>query len=112
LGNAVLWRTASTEFAAEKTVLRLDCWLAKEVLGWSPRLDLKDALDWTAQWYAYFAEVSDPLNLVRSQIDRYTRVVEPDAPRRRRPAELRCYCLFAAQAASARISASAAAWSP
>jgi hypothetical protein len=33
LGNAVLWRTASTEFAAEKAVLRLDCWLAKEVLA-------------------------------------------------------------------------------
>ena len=74
LGNAIPWRTASTEFAAEKQTLRLDCRLAKQVLGWRPRLGLEDTLEWTAEWYAAFAKGSDPFNLVRLQIERYARV--------------------------------------
>ncbi|PWT74096.1 MAG: CDP-glucose 4,6-dehydratase [Proteobacteria bacterium] len=73
LGNAIPWEAASTEFAPEKQQLRLNCRLAKEVLGWSPRLGLNDTLDWTAEWYAAFAKGGDPLNLVRGQIERYLR---------------------------------------
>ena len=74
LGNAIPWQRALTQFAPEKQLLHLDCRLAKQVLGWSPRLGLKDTLEWTAEWYAAFANGSDPLNLVRSQIERYARV--------------------------------------
>jgi CDP-glucose 4,6-dehydratase len=74
LGNAIPWRTASTQFAPEKQLLSLDCRLAKQVLGWSPRLSIADTLEWTAEWYAAFANGSDPLSLVCSQIDRFARV--------------------------------------
>jgi CDP-glucose 4,6-dehydratase len=74
LGNGIPWRQVATEFTAEKQTLSLDCRLARQVLGWSPRLSTSDALEWTAEWYAAFANGSDPLNLVRSQIERYARV--------------------------------------
>jgi len=74
LGNDIPWQKAATELSAEKQTLSLDCRLARQVLGWSPRLSIADALEWTAEWYAAFANGSDPLSLVRSQIDRHARV--------------------------------------
>lgn len=36
---------------AERDVLRLDASLAAQALGWRPKLDLDEALRWTAEWH-------------------------------------------------------------
>ena len=56
----------------EHTVLRLDSERARRVLGWAPRLDMHDALRWTADWYGKRGQHP---SICRSealrQIDRY-----------------------------------------
>lgn len=71
LGNAHAWQQASGDNPPEQPVLRLDCRLARQALGWSPRLDTAATLEWTAEWYAEHARGGDALALVSAQISRY-----------------------------------------
>jgi CDP-glucose 4,6-dehydratase len=45
------YRAAGATGAHEATLLRLDSVLAQQRLGWRPRLNFADAVDWTADWY-------------------------------------------------------------
>lgn len=56
----------------EAMTLRLDSSLANRHLGWRPRLDAGEAIDWTAAWYR--AYVDDPANasaLMARQIETF-----------------------------------------
>jgi CDP-glucose 4,6-dehydratase len=72
LGNAWPWKQAEGSFPPEKHALRLATALARETLGWRPRLDLGETIEWTADWYARFAGGEDALALMREQIHRYS----------------------------------------
>jgi CDP-glucose 4,6-dehydratase len=72
LGNKHRWRQAAGEFLPEKKELRLDSTLAMSTLDWRPRLDLRQTIAWTTQWYADFAAGKDALGLMQSQISRYS----------------------------------------
>jgi CDP-glucose 4,6-dehydratase len=53
----------------ETQILRLDIAKALSLLSWRPRLGVKDALTWTANWYkAYYNEPSKALAITRDQI--------------------------------------------
>jgi CDP-glucose 4,6-dehydratase len=71
LGNKHPWRKAAGAFPPEKKQLRLDSRLATRTLGWFPKLDLAGTIDWTAEWYAAFADGKDPLELMLLQLARY-----------------------------------------
>jgi CDP-glucose 4,6-dehydratase len=55
----------------ESPVLRLDSSRAREQLGWSPRWDIEQGLDRTAEWFAAHARGADMLALTREQIAEY-----------------------------------------
>jgi CDP-glucose 4,6-dehydratase len=73
LGITAPWKQGDAGGLSEKTTLKLDCGLARGLLGWSPSLDVMETMAWTADWYAAFADGADAFELVSSQIKRYLR---------------------------------------
>ncbi len=55
----------------EAQTLALDPALAMRSLGWRPRLQPAQALQWTADWYRAFDDGADPRRLAVAQIDAY-----------------------------------------
>jgi CDP-glucose 4,6-dehydratase len=56
----------------EAALLRLDSTLARDVLGWSPRLDLERALAWTVQWYEATRDGADVRAVALDQLHSYS----------------------------------------
>ncbi|MDP9074843.1 MAG: CDP-glucose 4,6-dehydratase [Actinomycetota bacterium] len=71
-----LWGSGSWEATAhscgpEAGILHLDASLARRALGWRPRLDLRQALAWTTEWYRVAADGGDCRALALQQIREY-----------------------------------------
>lgn len=74
-GEGTWEHTGSEDAPHEATYLRLDCSKAWQRLGWAPVLSLKDALDWTVDWYRlYYNERCDMFDRIISEIDDYARL--------------------------------------
>jgi CDP-glucose 4,6-dehydratase len=69
-GNA-RWELDSTQHPHEATYLKLDCSKARNLLGWSPRLPLSTALEWTVEWYRAYQRDEDMRRLTETQIADY-----------------------------------------
>ena len=54
--------------------LRLDCSMAKNKLGWVPKLNLEKALVWVKNWYQSYEKKEDMRSLTLNQIEQYTRL--------------------------------------
>jgi CDP-glucose 4,6-dehydratase len=70
-GSGADWGIASGDCPPEAPALRIDASKANRQLGWQCRLDVKSALDWTADWYVRFAGGEDPRKLCLEQIARF-----------------------------------------
>ena len=75
-GGGARWERESGAHPPEAASLRLDASRARARLGWRPRLDLRDTLQWTMEWYrAWHGAGGQDASTVRarteSQIDRY-----------------------------------------
>lgn len=65
------WVQAEGPQPKEMPALALDCTLAERALGWRSRLDARQTIAWTAEWYKGFAAGADVQALTRAQIERY-----------------------------------------
>ncbi|MCA8155710.1 CDP-glucose 4,6-dehydratase [Burkholderia contaminans] len=71
------WAPARIAFGAiqpqphEATLLKLDTSKARAHLAWRPRLDLRETLEWTANWYRSYLVDADMHALTRMQLDQY-----------------------------------------
>jgi CDP-glucose 4,6-dehydratase len=65
------WRQAAGTHPPEAHALTLSSDLARRELGWRPRLDLPDALSWTADWYRAHRAGADMPAICEDQIRRY-----------------------------------------
>ncbi len=65
------YRAAAATGAHEATLLRLDSALAQQSLGWRPRLNFADAVDWTAGWYRGHQQGEDMRAVSLDQLARY-----------------------------------------
>jgi CDP-glucose 4,6-dehydratase len=66
------WETRDVSHSVPETAeLRLDATLAKETLGWLPRLTLDETVRWTADWYEASAAGKDARDLALGQIAAY-----------------------------------------
>lgn len=70
-GTDVGWRRDDRLLQREAMLLMLDAGKAQTELGWRPRLDLAQAIDWTVAWYRAFGDGGDVGALARAQIARY-----------------------------------------
>lgn len=73
-GEGASWKAEGQDALHEAAMLKLDCSRAKARLGWSPRLPLESALDWTVEWYRAHARGEDVAALALGQIARYERL--------------------------------------
>ena len=67
------------ESSRESRLLTLDSSRARTDLGWSPALDLAEAVRWTAEWYGAVHDRSDILALTLAHINSYTDRLETKA---------------------------------
>ena len=70
-GEDAAWRQDSGFHPHESMLLRLDATKAESGLGWSPRLPLREALEWIVEWYRLARRDGDLRSITRTQIDRY-----------------------------------------
>ena len=70
-GGGASWAIDGGAHPHEARSLRLDSSNAMEVMGWTPRLDLPRALDWTAKWYKALNAGDSARELCLQQIKEY-----------------------------------------
>ena len=68
LGTSVPVQIATGPQPHETNLLRLDSTKARDNLGWSPRLSVKESLKLTAQWVRFYLEQADMRVVTRGQI--------------------------------------------
>ena len=74
-GPGVQWELEEKKQPHEARFLNLDCSKAKMRLGWEPKLDLEQVLNWTVSWYKTFQ--NDPVTIKKfteSQIIDYAKL--------------------------------------
>ncbi len=72
-GPPAQWALDGGEQPHEARLLRLNTDKARERLGWRPRVELEQALQWTIDWYRGFERGDDALALTQSQIEAFER---------------------------------------
>ncbi len=70
-GGSAGWDTDGMPQPHEAGMLKLDCGKARERLGWLPRTDLPQALDWIVEWYQAWSRNENMRQFTLSQIVRY-----------------------------------------
>ena len=72
LGITTGWVGSAARNPPEAEYLSLDSTAAAETLGWRARLSPRDAIEWTAQWYARWTAGESARKLTLEQIERYS----------------------------------------
>lgn len=70
-GFRTTWVNAAGQQPAEMKNLAVNVKRAMRSLGWRPRLDTQQTLEWTVDWYRRFDEGENPRALSVGQIERY-----------------------------------------
>ncbi|RKE26294.1 CDP-glucose 4,6-dehydratase [Paraburkholderia sp. BL23I1N1] len=70
-GDGAAWQRDAAPQPHEATYLKLDCSKAKNLLGWSPRWTLSEAIDHIVEWHQAFLRNADMRALSLSQINAY-----------------------------------------
>lgn len=70
-GKGASWELDARPAPHEATLLKLDSSKARTRLGWRPKLDLAQALDWTVEWYRAHRDGKDMQAVTLQQLDRY-----------------------------------------
>ncbi|MGO9438191.1 MAG: CDP-glucose 4,6-dehydratase [Terracidiphilus sp.] len=73
-GEGASWDFDSTPQPHETGMLLLDCSKAASELGWTPRLNIRQALSMTADWYKEFLRGTNMLRFTNHQIDAYREI--------------------------------------
>lgn len=71
LDKGFSWQHDKSQNLHEANFLKLDCSKAYAKLGWSPRLDLKTAVEMTLIWYQAYIQKKDIMLLTQQQINYY-----------------------------------------
>lgn len=70
-GEEAAWHVDTADFPPEATYLKLDCSKAQNRLGWEPRMDLAQALEWLVEWYRAYQNEADLRQTTLNQLERY-----------------------------------------
>jgi CDP-glucose 4,6-dehydratase len=70
------WEYDNGPHPHEASLLRLDCSMAKNELGWTPLITIEQALEWTTKWYMeYKKNPATVKNITEKQINEYIELV-------------------------------------
>ena len=67
-GEGLTWKFNPRTQAKESNFLKLDCSKIKSVFGWTPRWDIKTAIQKTVEWTKIYRDKGDILNCMAKQI--------------------------------------------
>ena len=71
-GDGAAWKTDERSSPSEAFTLKLDSSRARQIVGWSPRIDLETALAWTVEWHReWLADPDNAGRMLDEQIDRF-----------------------------------------
>ena len=71
-GDGAAWKTDDRVNPAESFTLKVDSSRARQILGWSPRVEISTALTWTVEWHReWLADPDNAGRLLDDQIGRY-----------------------------------------
>jgi CDP-glucose 4,6-dehydratase len=70
-GEEARWKLDLARHPHESRYLRLDCSKARNLLGWTTKLRLSTALEWTVEWYRGYQHGGDMRALTEQQIARF-----------------------------------------
>ena len=70
-GEGLTWEFKSRVQDKETNFLKLDCSKIKSVFGWTPRWDIKTAIQKTVEWTKIYRDNGDILNCMRQQISAF-----------------------------------------
>lgn len=68
-GKSACWTPDMSQHPHESNFLKLDCSRAKLWLGWSPKLPLEEALEWTIAWYNSYKNGENMRRFTETQIN-------------------------------------------
>ena len=72
MGDHKGWSADPAKHPHEANLLKLDCSKAKTLLGWETKLNVDQAIEWTADWYKIFQEEPQKvLEVSKKQIKSY-----------------------------------------
>ena len=70
-GGGAAWEPDPGSHPHEAHHLGIDAGKARARLGWTPRLDIAQAIDWTVEWYRAWHEGADMRRVSESQLEHY-----------------------------------------
>ena len=70
-GPGVRWALSKEKHPHEAQALRVDSAKARTVLGWKPRLNVREALRWTSEWYKAWCDGRPMRDFTIGQIREY-----------------------------------------
>lgn len=70
-GENVKWALDKSQNPHEAQYLKLDCSKAKNILKWSPKLNLNTSLEWIINWYRNYSLGMNMRSYTESEIARY-----------------------------------------
>jgi CDP-glucose 4,6-dehydratase len=73
-GNSAQWISDPGENVHEATYLKLDCSKARALLGWKPKLNIEESLNFTVDWYKAYADGKDMRAITIEEIARYEKI--------------------------------------
>lgn len=78
-GDGARWEMDAGPRPHEAHYLKLDCSMARGLLGWKPVTTLSDALEWIVQWYRAYEEMGSMREVTLSQIGAFEALVGREA---------------------------------
>ncbi len=70
-GDGASWELDGGEHQHEANYLKLDCSKAKNELGFAPKLNLMDSIEWTVDWFKAYQQQNNMHQFTLDQIDGY-----------------------------------------
>ena len=70
-GDGASWEPDTSQHPHEALCLKLDCSKARNLLGWSPKMSLLTALEWTVEWYKNYQRNQDMRHATETDIRRF-----------------------------------------
>jgi CDP-glucose 4,6-dehydratase len=68
------WAQTPGAHPHEAQFLGIDAGKSQTHLGWKPRLDIGQAIDWTVEWYRAWRDGADLRRCSEMQLERYSRL--------------------------------------
>ena len=72
--GGIKWKSLSVDLPREANFLKLDCSKIKSVFGWSPRWNIKTAIEKTVEWTKTYQNKGNLVECMEKQINNFLEV--------------------------------------